>query len=139
MKSTWINLKLYAIFCCFLTVPTLFTGCTNLSKKADIQSDDTHENIFNRNPDRIIFTKHGKCRMLCRSIDSLEVDQILKQGLINYAKSDTSSNNPCRKKYALEGTTIDNQRVRIIFSPCKNTQTVVTVIDIDTDWVCDCK
>lgn len=77
--------------------------------------------------------------MLCRSIDSLEVDEILKQGDINYDKSDTSATNPCRKKYALEGKTKDNQQVRIIFSPCKNTQTVVTVIDMDTDWACNCR
>lgn len=77
--------------------------------------------------------------MHCRAIDSLEVAEILKKGHINYAKSDTSSANPCRKKYALEGITRDSQQVRIIFSPCDDTQTVVTVIDMGTDWACDCK
>jgi hypothetical protein len=94
---------------------------------------------FNRNPQKIIFTKHAICRMGCRSIDSLEVDEILKKGKINYKKSDTTATKACRKKYALEGKTRDNQQVRIIFSPCENTQTVVTVIDTDTDWACDCK
>ncbi|SMC61818.1 DUF4258 domain-containing protein [Pedobacter nyackensis] len=117
----------------------LSAGCGNLTQSADIQSFDTKENTFNRNPDRIIFTKHGRCRMHCRSIDSLEVDEILKKGDINYAKSNITSTNPCRKKYALEGKTRDNQQVRIIFSPCKDNQTVVTVIDMDTDWACDCK
>ena len=77
--------------------------------------------------------------MNCRSIDSMEVDEILKEGRINYAKSNISSSNLCRKKYALEGKTRDNQQVRIIFSPCKDNQTVITVIDMDTDWACDCK
>lgn len=127
------------IFATFFITLFLSVGCGDLTQNAGLQDFDTKENAFNRNPNRIIFTKHGKCRMDCRSIDSSEVDEILKKGNINYVKSDTSSTNPCRKKYALEGMTRDNQQVRIIFSPCKNTQTVVTVIDMDTDWACDCK
>lgn len=138
MKSSLVILFL------FVTTLALFAGCVDLSQSEDIEVVDTEdfnikEYTFNRNPERIIFTKHGKCRMNCRSIDSLEVDEILKKGRINFKKSDTTSTKPCRKKYALEGTTRDNQLVRIIFSPCKDTQTVVTVIDMDTDWDCDCK
>ncbi len=133
-----------AILLLFVTTLALFAGCVDLSQSEDVEVVDTEdfnikEYTFNRNPERIIFTKHGKCRMDCRSIDSLEVDEILKKGRINFKKSDTTSIKPCRKKYALEGTTRDNQLVRIIFSPCKDTQTVVTVIDMDTDWDCDCK
>lgn len=131
--------RFYILLFFILIISGLSNGCGNPNQNADVQDLVTKEDAFNRNPERIIFTKHGKCRMNCRSIDSLEVDEILKKGHINYVKSDTSSTNPCRKKYALEGTTRDNQLVRIIFSPCKNTQTVVTVIDMDTDWDCDCK
>lgn len=122
-----------------LTLMSLSNGCRNLNRNPEIQQQDIEREPFNRNPSKIIFTKHGKCRMNCRSIDSLEVDEILKKGNINYLKSDTSSTNPCRKKYALEGVTRDNQLVRIIFSPCRDTQTVVTVIDLHTNWDCDCK
>ncbi len=128
-----------SLFSILLIIAVFSTGCGNLTQSTEGLNFDTKENTFNRNPHKIIFTKHGKCRMNCRSIDSLEVDEILKNGNINYIKSDTSSTNPCRKKYALEGKTRDNQQVRIIFSPCKDNQTVVTVIDMDTDWVCDCK
>jgi hypothetical protein len=132
-------IRFYIFLFLSLIISVLSNGCGSQSQNTDVQDFETKEDSFNRNPERVIFTKHGKCRMNCRSIDSLEVDEILKKGHINYVKSDTSSNNPCRKKYALEGTTRDNQLVRIIFSPCNDTQTVVTVIDMDTDWDCDCK
>lgn len=93
---------------------------------------------FNRNPSAINYSKHARCRMACRHIDESEVQDILANGKINYAKSEIGDNPDCERKYALEGTTKDNQRVRIIFAPCHTGVTVVTVIDLDTEWACDC-
>ena len=41
-------------------------------------------------------------------------------------------------EYALEGTTSDNQRVRIVFAQCDTKSKVVTVIDLNKEWACDC-
>lgn len=93
----------------------------------------------NRFPKKVIFSKHAQCRMDCRQIDSTEVDDVLRTGKINFKKSDTTATAICKKKYAIEGTTKDQQKVRIIIAPCEDKLTVVTVIDLDTDWACDCK
>lgn len=93
---------------------------------------------LDRNPAKINYSKHARCRMGCRHIDESEVKQILKEGKINYTKSELDGAD-CKKKYAVEGYTHDNQKVRIIFAPCSGEVTVVTVIDIGKEWPCDCE
>ena len=87
--------------------------------------------------DRLIYTKHARCRMDCRKIDEAEVREILEKGRINNAKSEPAGRPD--PKYALEGKTRDNQQVRIVFAPTKKGVVVVTVIDLDTDWTCNCR
>ena len=76
--------------------------------------------------------------MQCRHIDESEVAEILASGSINYRKSELG-NSGCNNRYAVEGKTHDGQEVRIIFAPCNTDETVVTVIDLGTEWTCDCK
>jgi hypothetical protein len=95
------------------------------------------DDVINRHPDRLIYTKHARCRMNCRHIDEAEVQEILQQGRINYRKSEPAGRPD--PKYALEGTTHDGQQVRIVFAPAKRGMVVITVIDLDTEWSCDCK
>ena len=109
---------------------------TNTDKK---ETQPTNARGLNRNPTKINYSKHAQCRMNCRHIDVSEVADILANGKVNYSKSEIGDNPDCKKKYAVEGTTQDKQRVRIIFAPCKTEVTVVTVIDLDTEWTCDCK
>jgi len=97
------------------------------SENAD-KLDRTTTNLF--------FTKHAKCRMKCRHITQQEVKDILVNGTVNYSKSDLQD--PRGPTYALEGTTKDRQHVRIIFAPRQQHLTVVTVIDLDTEYVCNC-
>lgn len=92
---------------------------------------------LNRNPSQINYSKHARCRMGCRHIDESEVKQILSDGKINYTKSDLKGDE-CHKKYAVEGMSHDNQKLRIIFAPCQTEVTVVTVIDIGKEWDCNC-
>ena len=89
-----------------------------------------------RTPDHLIFTKHARCRMECRHIDESEVKEILEDGVINYKKVEEDSRG---KSYPLEGFTHDKQHVRIVFAPKRNDLVVVTVIDLERDWPCDCK
>ena len=97
------------------------------------------EKGLNRSPSNINYSKHARCRMACRHIDESEVKDILANGKINYAKSELGDNPDCKRKYAVEGNTRDNQKVRIIFAPCETEVTVVTVIDIGKEWSCDCQ
>jgi len=91
---------------------------------------------FDRRVSYIEYTEHAKCRMQCRKISQDEVEEIMKEGKINYAKSDVNDR-PC-PTYALEGITKDNQRVRIIFAQCDYKTKVITSIDLNTDWECHC-
>lgn len=90
---------------------------------------------INRNTNDIVYSKHARCRMDCRHIDETEIIEILKTGTINYSKVEESDKG---KSYPLEGVTHDDQHVRIVFAPHGNELVVVTVIDLDKEWQCDC-
>jgi hypothetical protein len=64
------------------------------------------------------------------------VEDIMQNGKINYNKSDVK-NARC-PRYAVEGITVDDQKVRIVFAQCNEKTNVVTVIDLDTEWECHC-
>jgi hypothetical protein len=91
---------------------------------------------FDRRISYIEYSNHARCRMECRHITQSEVQDIMQNGKINYTKSDLQ-NARC-PRYALEGITQDNQKVRIVFAQCDEKTEVVTVIDLDTEWACDC-
>lgn len=91
---------------------------------------------FDRNTTHLIFSKHAKCRMDCRHIDESEVREILKSGEINHKKIQSDKRG---KTYPVEGYTHDKQHLRIVFAPKDDGLVVVTVIDLGTEWACDCK
>jgi hypothetical protein len=91
---------------------------------------------FDRRTSFIHYTQHAKCRMECRHISQAEVETIMKNGSVNYRKSDIKQF-PC-PLYALEGNTEDDQRVRIVFAQCDLKTKVVTVIDLNKEWKCQC-
>ena len=91
---------------------------------------------FNRNTSKIIYSKHARCRMDCRHIDETEVLEILQNGQLNTEKIESDERG---QTYPLEGITHDKQHVRIVFAPKQDELVVVTVIDLDREWYCDCK
>jgi hypothetical protein len=86
---------------------------------------------------RLTYTKHARCRMDCRQITEQEVAEILERGQINTEKSNPRDQ-PC-PTYALEGYSDDGQHLRIVFAPCNGETKVVTCIDLDKEWQCDCR
>ncbi len=91
---------------------------------------------FDRRISYLEYSKHAKCRMECRHISQAEVEEIMRDGKINYKKSDLQ-NARC-PRYAVEGDTRDDQHVRIVYAQCNESTTVVTVIDLDTEFKCSC-
>ena len=91
---------------------------------------------FDRRVAYLEYSNHAKCRMECRHISQGEVEEIMRDGKINYSKSDLK-NARC-PRYAVEGETIDDQNVRIVYAQCNDKTIVVTVIDLQTEWHCDC-
>ena len=73
--------------------------------------------------------------MDCRHIDESEIKEIIQKGEVNYSKIEES---PKGKSYPLEGVTHDKQHVRIVIAPHENELVVVTVIDLEKEWQCDC-
>ena len=84
---------------------------------------------------RLTLTRHGRCRMSCRHFDRAEVEQILAEGRI--VPERTRHDGKC-PSHALEGTTRDGQRARMVFAACPDEARLVTAIDLDTDWPCSC-
>jgi hypothetical protein len=80
-------------------------------------------------------TRHGACRMACRHLDEAEVRQILAEGTRDPARTRDDGRCP---SHALEGRTRDGQQARVVFAACPDETRVVTAIDLDTDWPCDC-
>jgi len=108
------------------------TSSTNISADTTSQDDP-----INRHPDQIIYSRHARCRMDCRHITETEIKEILDRGKINYGKIEE---NPKGKTYPLEGITDEHQHLRIVFAPKgDNDIEVVTCIDLDTEWSCDCE
>ena len=108
----------------------------NNTDKRDPSAEVNRDHGFDRRVSYLQYSNHAKCRMDCRHITQAEVEEIMKDGKINYNKSDI--NNARCPRYALEGVTNDRQDVRIIFAQCNEATTVVTVIDLDTEWTCHC-
>ncbi|MEO6538264.1 MAG: DUF4258 domain-containing protein [Ferruginibacter sp.] len=92
-------------------------------------------NEFDRTINHIVYSRHAKCRMACRHIDETEVKEILSSGTLNYQKIEEDEKG---KTYPLEGITHDKQHVRIVFAPHQQELVVVTVVDLDREWPCNC-
>ncbi len=110
---------------------------TNTDKPKDPAANPSdRDRGFDRRISYLEYSKHANCRMQCRKISKAEVEEIMRDGKINYNKSDIR-NARC-PRYAVEGITRDDQRVRIVFAQCNEKTVVVTVIDLETDYACDC-
>lgn len=94
-------------------------------------------NDLNRNALSLIYSRHARCRMECRQISESEVMEILRTGRINWSKSDMRGQPD--PKYALEGSSRDGQEIRVVFANSPRGLVVVTVIDLEKQWKCNCR
>ena len=117
--------------------PTPKPKVTNNDKPKDPATNPTNRDKgFDRRTTFLEYSNHAKCRMQCRKISQAEVEEIMSDVKINYTKCDLQ-NARCTR-YAVEGRTKDDQRVRIVYAQCNESTTVVTVIDLETDFKCNC-
>ncbi|HEX7905568.1 MAG TPA: DUF4258 domain-containing protein [Chitinophagaceae bacterium] len=143
MNKKWLPYILIAVLAIAVFVVKRCKSNNDLSTKpkSNTTGNSSSNSInrdrgFDRRVSYIEYSNHAKCRMQCRKISQAEVEEIMQEGKINYNKSDIK-NARC-PRYALEGVTKDNQRVRIVYAQCNKATTVVTVIDLDTDFECHC-
>lgn len=136
-----------AIFIVLLVIVRIFfTGKSKSSfqdghyhhSRPPASSESAKNNVdgeINRNASQIIYSRHAKCRMDCRHIDAAEIREILAHGTVNQRKIEKDDRGTT---YPLEGT-VNKHHLRVVFAPKgQDAVEVVTCIDLDTEWQCDC-
>ena len=111
----------------------------NKWKGLEEQSDVTQsvrKKGFDRRISTLEYTQHARCRMDCRRISQNDVNDIMRTGEINYAKTDLNDE-PC-PTYAVQGYSNDGQHLRVIFAQCETKTKVVTCYDLERDFECNC-
>ena len=121
----------YFILCgvIIIIILGLWLGRNNFFKPS------ANENVF-RDTNHLILTKHVKCRMDCRHITAQEIKEIIHGGNVNYSKSSTG--NKGDDTYALEGFSNEHQHLRVVVAPENDGLVVITCIDLDNEWPCNC-
>lgn len=125
-----------------LVAAALFYYWVKNNQRGETTNVKNNDNItidafpFSRDTSNLIYSKHARCRMGCRQIDDFEVKEILLTGKLDESRIQESNQGVT---YPLEGLTRDKQYVRVVFAPKKKETVVVTVIDLETEWPCDCK
>jgi len=106
-----------------------------LWKQNNSLKSSANNDLF-RNTAHLILTKHAKCRMDCRHITEDEIKEIIHDGKVNEAKSGPGSKGD--ETYALEGYSNEHQHLRIVVAPESDGLVVITCIDLDNEWQCNC-
>ena len=106
-----------------------------LEQHSDAQSS-LRQRGFDRRISTLQYTQHARCRMDCRHISQNDINDIMLNGEINYAKTDVNDQ-PC-PTYALQGYSNDGQHLRVIFAQCETKTKVITCYDLEKDFECHC-
>lgn len=109
--------------------------CIAVGKKNNFFKSSVNESSL-RDTDHLILTKHARCRMDCRHITIEEIKEIIHKGNVNYSKSGTGKKGD--DTYALEGYDNEHQHLRVVVAPENNGLVVITCIDLDNEWSCNC-
>ncbi|MFN8278363.1 MAG: DUF4258 domain-containing protein [Chitinophagales bacterium] len=112
-------------------------AASNTSASAS-QTSGTADAQHEIDPDaRLIFTKHARCRMNCRHITEDNIREVLREGHVNYDKSEQK---PGRcPTFAIEDAMADGTQLRIVFAKCAREVRVVTCIDRTHEYECHCE
>ena len=89
-----------------------------------------------RNTANLVLTKHVRCRMGCRDITMEEIKEMIEKGKVNYSKSGRGSKGD--NTLALEGYSYQKQHIRVVVAPEHAGLVVVTCIDLNKKWFCEC-
>ena len=128
-------LKKYIPYIALIAAAALLYYIKSHQRGAVTIKPDT-EDVIDRHSSHIFYSKHARCRMECRHINESEIKDILESGQINYNKVESDARG---KSYPFEGVTHDHQHLRIVFSPKDDGLLVVTCIDLDREWPCECE
>jgi uncharacterized protein YxeA len=122
-------------FIIFLALIVLVFAALRFSRNNNLDSSSKAGDAF-RDTNHLILTKHVKCRMDCRHINIEEIKKIINEGEVNNAKSGKGSRGD--ETYALEGYSNDREHLRVVVAPESDGLVVITCIDLDKEWPCNC-
>ncbi|HCF63675.1 MAG TPA: hypothetical protein DEU93_05500 [Chitinophagaceae bacterium] len=131
-KKIFPVLALIAAIAFYFWVKSNQRGELPQTKRIDIE---TARLPFERDTSLLVYSRHARCRMGCRQIDAEEVKDILMHGKLDASRIQESEKGVT---YPLEGITADKQYVRVVFAPEEKEIVVVTVIDLEKEWPCNC-
>lgn len=117
-----------------LLMGMIFASCTHADKS---MTNSGHQSMIDPSTP-LTYTKHARCRMDCRHISESDIREVLREGHINEAKSKQESGR-CPTYAIEEDRHKDGVRLRIVFAKCDHETRVVTCIDRDHEFACDCK
>ncbi len=129
-------LKKFPYLALVLAVLLFFWFRNQQGKDQDVsESAKDSSSEFDRSVSKVKYTRHARCRMECRFIDESEVKEMIKKGRVNREKIEVGSKGTT---FPLEGVTHDGQHVRVVVAPHPGELVIVTVIDLEKEWPCNC-
>jgi hypothetical protein len=134
-KSYYLNKQKNIIILIIVIVAFAIIKLVAFFKQGHGVRNSDNQNSY-RDISHLILTKHAKCRMDCRNITEQEIKEIIHGGNVNYSKS--SKGGKGDDTYAIEGYSTEQQHLRIVVAPESDGLVVVTCIDLDNDWSCNC-
>jgi uncharacterized protein YpmB len=130
-----LNKKRNLVLLIIIIISVIIIKLAAWFRQDNVNLNSAKENSF-RNTSHLILTKHAKCRMDCRHITESEIKEIIHNGNVNYAKSERG--NKGNDTYAIEGYSNEDQHLRVVVAPEEDGLVVVTCIDLDKEWPCNC-
>jgi hypothetical protein len=118
-----------------VSIVKVFKSQQNPIDKKQTKTTKVDKRLKDFRNNEIELTEHAKCRMACRNISMAEIKEVLLEGKINYGKS-TKNSKPC-SKYALEDYA-NGKHLRVVVGDCNHDAVIITVIDLDNQFKCDC-
>ncbi len=98
--------------------------------------EPARQELLNRHPYHLYYTRHALCRMDCRHISREDINEILENGIINLNKSQ-QDDHPC-PTFALQGSTNHGESIRVILAQCSQETKIITCYNLKEDFECHC-
>ncbi len=116
----------------------LFSCTTTTVQESSLDANFQEQDLsYQGKPIKI--SRHGRCRMECRHIDAYEVQEIINKNYVNKRKSKPKAAPGRCPSIAFEGRSRDKQHIRVILGDCDDNPLIITVIDLDNNYHCNCK
>jgi hypothetical protein len=99
-------------------------------------NEPKQKEAFDRDPPQLQFSDRAECQMKCRGISKMDIEEIMKKGVINFNRSNRRSS-PC-PSFALQGRTDGGKSLVVFFAQCTDETTVIGCFTPKDSTSCHC-